>query len=127
MTTENTMTQQTEKNIAERQTLKPLTDVYETKEGATLYVDLPGVGKEELDIDVDKNILSISGKINVNMPENLKPSYVDIPAAVYKRRFTLGDELDIEHIDANLKNGKLTLFIPRSERHKPRKIDVKVA
>jgi HSP20 family molecular chaperone IbpA len=105
--------------------MRPAADIQESKEGATLYVDLPGVTKDALDIDVDQNILTIKGAIDLNTPENLEPGYMDIHAGAFERRFTLGEELDSSRIEANFNQGELKLFIPRSEKHKPRKIEVK--
>jgi HSP20 family molecular chaperone IbpA len=90
-------------------------------------MDLPGVSKESLDIDVDQNVLTIRGAINLHTPDDLKPSYMEVHSGVFERRFTLGDELDSNKIEATHKQGELALFIPRSEQHKPRKIEVKVA
>jgi HSP20 family molecular chaperone IbpA len=106
-------------------TLRPLTDIHETGQGVTLYMDLPGVNKEALDIDVDQNVLTIKGAINLHTPEDLKPSHMELHSGVFERRFTLGDELATENIEATLKQGELMLFIPRSEQHKPRKIEVR--
>lgn len=108
-------------------TLAPLADIYETKQGATLYVDLPGVSKESLDIDIDQHVLTIKGAINLDMPEKLEPTYMEVRSQQFERRFTLGEELDSSRIEANLNQGELKLFIPRSEKHKPRKIEVKSA
>lgn len=113
-------------NVASRETT-PAADIYETKEGVVLYLDLPGVNKESLDIDVDSDVLSITGSVNLAIPDNLNPTYMDVNAGVYRRQFTLSAELDSSKIEANLKDGVLMLEIPRSEKHKPRKIEVKVA
>ncbi len=112
---------------AEVTTLRPATDIVEGKDGVTLYVDLPGVSKESLDIDVDQNVLTIKGGINLHTPEELEPTYMDVHSGVFERRFTLGEQLNSEGIQAELKQGELKLFIPKSEQHKPRKIEVKVA
>jgi len=123
-TTDNTMTQ---KEKAIPMMMRPAADIQENKDGATIYVDLPGVKKDALDIDVDQNVLTIKGAIDLNTPNNLEPGYMDIHAGVFERRFTLGEELDSNSIEANLDQGELKLFIPRSEQHKPRKIEVKTA
>jgi len=108
-------------------TMRPAADIQESKEGATIYVDLPGVKKKALDVDVDQNVLTIKGAIDLETPENLEPGYMDVHAGIFERRFTLGEELDSDRIEANLIQGELKLFIPRSEQHKPRKIEVKTA
>lgn len=103
------------------------TDIYETAEGVTLYVDLPGVGKDNLDIDVEQNVLTIKGQVNLDTPETMQPAYMDVRSKLYERRFTLGEQLDVENISANLNQGALKLFLPRREQHKPRKITVNTA
>jgi len=117
----------TQENKAEVVTLIPATDIYESREGVVLYVDLPGVNKNTLDIDVDQNILSIKGKINLTIAEKMQPTYMDIRANVFERRFTLGDELDSSKIEAQLEHGALKLSIPRLVKHQPKKITIKVA
>ena len=107
--------------------LTPVADIHETKDGAVLFIDLPGVNKDSLDISVDGDVLSVKGGVNLHTPDDLNPTYMDVRAGVYKRSFTLSAELDSSKIDANLKDGVLKLVIPRSEKHKPRKIKVKAA
>ena len=107
--------------------LTPAADIHETKDGAVIYIDLPGVSKDSLDINMDSDVLTIKGGVNLNTPDDLNPTYMDVHAGFYSRKFTLSPELDSSKIDAKLKNGVLKLKIPRSEKHKPRKIEVKVA
>ncbi|MCF6251943.1 MAG: Hsp20/alpha crystallin family protein [Methylococcaceae bacterium] len=117
----------TQESTAEEITLTPDTDIYESKEGVTLFFDLPGVSKETLDIDVDQDILTIKGKIDLTTAKNMQPTYIDVRANVFERRFTLGDELDSSQIVAKLDQGALKLSIPRLEKHQPKKINIKVA
>ena len=107
--------------------LTPAADIHETNDGAVIYLDLPGVEKDSLDISVDNDVLTIKGGVNLHTPAELNPTYMDVHAGAYRRQFTLSSELDTKKIDANLKDGVLKLAIPRSEKHKPRKIEVKVA
>ncbi len=116
-----------ETNVAQTLDLTPVADIIETKDGATLYIDLPGVNHESLDINVDSDVLTIKGGVNLHTPSDLNPTYMDVHAGTYSRKFTLSPELDSSKIDANLKDGVLKLVIPRSEKHKPRKIEVKAA
>lgn len=117
----------TKNESAEVISMYPHTDIYENKQGVSLYIDLPGVSKDSLDIDVNQNILTIKGKINLKAMDNLHPTFMEIRSTLFQRRFTLGDELDSSRIEANLNQGELKLSIPRLERHKPRNINIKVA
>jgi HSP20 family molecular chaperone IbpA len=117
----------TKNEQAEIVALYPLTDIYENKEGVSLYIDLPGVSKETLEIDVDQDILTIKGKISLKTEETLSPTFMEIRSKLFERRFTLGDELDTSQIEAKLNQGELKLSIPRLEQHKPKKINIRVA
>jgi len=112
---------------AEVITLRPATDIVETSDGVSLYIDMPGVSKDSLSVDVDQNVLSVKGAINLHTPEGLSPTYMDVHSGAFERHFTLGEQLDSSAIEAQLDQGVLKLVIPRSEKHKPRKIEVKVA
>ncbi len=116
-----------QQNKTEVAILTPATDIYESQKGVVLYVDLPGVSKNTLDIDVDQNILTIKGEIELAATEEMQPTYMDIRGNVFERRFTLGDELDSSKIEAKIKQGTLKLSIPRLEQHQPKKIAIKVA
>jgi len=107
--------------------LTPAADILETDDGATIYVDIPGVNHDTLEISVDHDVLTINGGVNLHTPADLNPTYMDVHAGAYQRQFTLSAELDSSKIDATLKDGVLKLVIPRSEKHKPRKIEVKAA
>jgi len=96
--------------------LRPLSDIHESSEGVRLTLDLPGVSKNSLSIDIDKNVLTIKGEIKLDLPEQMKARYIELNSGVFERQFTLGDELDSENIEASLKQGVLELSIPRSFR-----------
>jgi len=105
--------------------LRPLVDVYEDKSGLSLHADLPGVSNEHLNIHVDKDTLLIEGDASISMPENMEAYYADVRATRYRRRFSLSPELETDKIDASMKDGVLSLHIPKREQFKPRKIEVR--
>ncbi len=107
--------------------VRPVADIHETKEGATVLVDLPGVNHKSLDVNVDNDVLTIEGHVDLQTPDDLNPTFMDVRAGKFSRKFTLSAELDSSKIDAHLKDGVLKLVIPRSEKHKPRKVEVKAA
>lgn len=106
--------------------LRPPVNIFEDAEGITLEADMPGVSKERLRLQVDKDALLVEGDIQFSMPEGLEALYADVRATRYSRSFTLSSELDIDGIDASLKDGVLRLRIPKRAEVRPRKIEVRV-
>jgi HSP20 family protein len=101
----------------------PTVDIYETDEVLTLVADLPGVDKDDLDVDIKDRVLTITGF--VKEPEaRLKSNYTEYGIGGYTRQFTLGDAIDQGNIGAALKDGVLTLTLPKAERLKRRKVEV---
>ena len=107
--------------------LVPPVDIIETPEGITLRADLPGVSKETLSIDVDGDTMTVEGTVSLGEPANVKPLYAEIRVAQFRRSFVLGADLDSEKVDANIRNGVLTIKLAKREQAKPRKIEVKAA
>lgn len=105
--------------------LRPAMDVFEDATGITVQADLPGVPKERLHIHVDQDSLSIEGEISLKRPENLEALHAEVRLPRYYRAFTLSRELDTSKVEANFKNGVLTLRIPKQEAQKTRKIEVR--
>jgi HSP20 family protein len=105
--------------------IKPAVNIMETEEGLTLIADIPGASKDTLNVNVEKGILTISAPVSRSMPGN--PVYSEFELASYYRQFSIPESLDHEKSKANLANGILTLRVPKAEKAKPRKIDIKVA
>ena len=106
--------------------LLPRVDVLEDDAGITLLADLPGVPKDQLELKVEGDALVIEGVMAPFTPEKLEPVYAEVRLARYRRSFTLSRELDTSRIDANLKDGVLTLRIPKQAQAQPRRISVQV-
>ena len=107
--------------------LVPPVDVTEDDAGITLVADLPGASRETLTLDVDGDTLTIEAPLSLDTPEGLQAVYAEIRAGRYRRSFTLSRELDSSHLAASLRDGVLTLRIPKSEQAKPRRIQVQAA
>ena len=105
-------------------TLIPPVDIWEDKEGVTLFADLAGVGKDGLDVHIDKDTLMIAGKRTVKEETQAESNYTEMPVHDYYRAFTIGEEIDREKISAQLTNGVLKVVLPKAERVKPRKINI---
>ena len=108
-------------------TLRPPVNVYEDADGITVEADMPGVSKDRLQLRVDKDQLLVEGDVEFIMPEGMEALHADVRATHYSRSFALSRELDSESIDASLKDGVLTLRIPKRAEVRPRKIEVRVA
>ena len=103
----------------------PRVDVIEDENGITLLADLPGVPRDRLELKVDGDTLQVEGAVATPMPPQLQSVYAEVRVPRYRRTFTLSRELDPSRIDANLKDGVLTLRIPKQESAKPRRIEVR--
>lgn len=101
----------------------PEVDIIEDAEGITLYADLPGVNREDLDIDVREGVLSLSGAVK-EPEERYRSLYNEYRVGGFHRKFNLGERIDPSKITAKLNNGVLALTLPRAAEHKPRKIQV---
>jgi HSP20 family protein len=90
-----------------------------------LEFDLPGVRTETIDIDVERNVLTIRAERPAASTE-WEPLASERPKGLFSRQLVLGDNLDLEHIRAGYESGVLTLRIPVAEQAKPRKVEVTV-
>ncbi len=102
----------------------PAVDVFEDETGITLLADMPGVPRDELELHVEGDSLLIEGRVQPQTPNGLEAIYAELRVPRYRRSFTLSRELDTSKIDANLKDGVLTLRIPKQAHAQPRRIAV---
>lgn len=119
---------QEEKNIEKTKELyeaTPAVDIYENEDEILIYADMPGVVKDHISVDIDNGTLSISGvrKLPVTGPV----TYEEFSNAKYVRNFSVPQTIDVEKVEAELKNGVLRLHLPKSEAAKPRQIEIKSA
>ena len=102
----------------------PAVDVFEDASGITLLADMPGVPKDQLELKIEGDALLIEGGVQSLTPQGLEAVYAELRAPRYRRSFTLSRELDSARIEANLKDGVLTLRIPKQAHAQPRRITV---
>jgi len=115
-------------NAAQAQrAVQPAVDVFEDPTGITLLADMPGVPKDRLDVKVEADTLSIEGQVVAQTPDGLEAVYAEVRVPLYRRTFTLSRELDTSKVEANLKDGVLTLRIPKQAHAQPRRIEVRAA
>jgi HSP20 family molecular chaperone IbpA len=116
-----------EKSIATRDEtlyIAPPVDIFETEDSLTVVADLPGVGKDGVDVRVEDNILTIKGRANYTPHSGILREEFSVQG--YYRQFQLSDEVDQGKISAESKNGVLTITLPKAEKTKPRQVKVKV-
>ncbi len=109
---------------SQERAVTPPVDIYETPEGLVVKADLPGVAKDGLDVRVENNLLTIRGKGTHSATGELV--YREYDLVNFFRQFELSERVDQAKISAELKNGVLTLNLPKAEEAKPRKIDIHV-
>jgi HSP20 family protein len=107
--------------------LLPAVDVIEDAGGITLYADLPGVPKENLELHVEADTLTIEAEVALSLPGGIEASHTEVGLPRYRRVFTLSKELDSGKVAAEFNQGVLKLRIPKAEHAQPRKIEVRVA
>lgn len=111
----------------DRKAYVPRADIYETEEEIFVVADMPGMDENSLDITLEKNILTISGYVEPEYPENYSLSYAEYEVGDYQRSFTLSNYIDQNNIEATVKNGVLELRLPKAGPARARKIAIKAA
>ncbi|MEV5788076.1 Hsp20/alpha crystallin family protein [Streptomyces sp. NPDC051639] len=100
-------------------------DAYREGEEYVIALDLPGVAKDAIDIDVERNMLTVKAERRpVAKADDVQLELSERPLGVFSRQLVLADTLDTERITADYEAGVLTLRIPIAERAKPRKIAI---
>ena len=105
--------------------IRPLVDIFETGDGITLRADMPGVSKESLNLRVEGPNLLVEGTIGIVPEQQMSALYADVRSTMYRRSFVLGNELEASNIAADLRDGVLTIRIPKRAELRPRKIEVR--
>lgn len=107
---------------------RPTVDIFDKGSEIVLHAELPGIKKEDIDVRVENNVLTLRGK-KERKDEVKEEGYFRSERAfgTFSRSFSLPTTVDITKIAANYKDGILTLTIPKAEEAKPRQIDIKVS
>jgi len=108
-----------------RRVYVPRVDIYEAGDEVVLTADMPGVDENAVDITLEKNVLTIEGRVEWERPEGYELAYAEYGVGDYHRTFALSNEVDQSRIEATVRNGVLRLVLPKSEVAKTRKIAVR--
>jgi HSP20 family protein len=102
----------------------PHTDIFEREDDLIVVMEIPGVNRNDTDIQVEKNILSVEARIDYSKFDGLKPVYTEYNIGHYSRSFTLSNEIDQGRITAKTEDGVLVLKLPKSKDATPRRIEL---
>lgn len=117
---------QTGETDTQQSVLRPAGDIFEHEHGITLLLDMPGVSRDRLEINSDRNTLTVEGEVEISMPEDTEPLHADVRSTHYRRTFSVsGEQLDTDAIEASLRHGVLRIDIPKRAEMRPRRIEVK--
>jgi HSP20 family molecular chaperone IbpA len=92
----------------------PNTDIFETEQSLSLIVEMPGVDKNKVDVRVEDGVLTIEGRLDFSKYEGMQPVYTEYNIGHYRRSFSLSNKIDQGRISAEMKDGVLTLVLPKA-------------
>ena len=102
----------------------PVTDIFETPEALTVVLEMPGVDRASIEASVEDDVVTIEGRIDFTKYESMQPVYTEYNVGHYARSFEISNRIDQSKISAELKDGVVTLVLPKAEQAKSRKIQV---
>ena len=102
----------------------PVTDIFETDQALTVVMEMPGVSKESVDVGVENDVVTVGGRIDFSKYDGLQPLYTEYNIGNFSRSFQVSSTIDQAGIKAELKDGLMTLVLPKTEKAKPRRITV---
>jgi len=116
--------EQTEEATIPARVFVPEADIYETGDALMVLMEMPGVDKSKVEISVEDNVLRVQGRIDFSKYEGMDPVYTEYNVGNFARSFSLSREIDQDKIDAEMKDGVLSLTLPKVEKAKPRSIRI---
>jgi HSP20 family protein len=113
-----------EESTIPARTFVPTADIYEDRDSLKVVLEMPGVEKGNVDIRVEEGVLLVEGRLDLAKYRGLQPLYTEYNIGNYARSFRLSNAIDQDKIGAELKDGVLSLTLPKAEKAKPRTIQV---
>lgn len=110
-----------------RSVYRPRADIYETDDKVVLSLEMPGVAPDDFDITLERRVLTIHGRTPEDRHDGYRQVYAEYDVGDYERAFTLSESIDPERIEAEHRDGVLTVMLPKAEPAKAKKIQVKTA
>ena len=103
----------------------PIADIFETENALTVILEMPGVNKDDIDVSVENGLVTVEGKVNFGKYEGLQPIYSEYNIGPFRRSFRISSRIEQDKIGAEMRDGVITLTLPKAEEAKPRRIEVK--
>jgi HSP20 family protein len=113
-----------EESTIPARTFMPTADIYEDRDSLKVILEMPGVEKENVNVRVEEGVLVVEGRLDLTKYRGLQPLYTEYNIGNYARSFRLSNAIDQDKIGAELKDGVLSLTLPKVEKAKPRTIQV---
>ena len=102
----------------------PYTDIQETERAVIVTMEMPGVGKDAIDIQLEKGVLTVKGAIDSTRYESVRPLYTEYNVGNFVRTFTVSPKVDASSISATVADGVLTIELPKTKEALARRIAV---
>jgi HSP20 family molecular chaperone IbpA len=102
----------------------PITDIFETPEALTVVLEMPGVDRDTIEASVENDVVTIEGRIDFTKYEGMQPVYTEYNVGHFARSFEISNKIDQSKISALMKDGVVTIVLPKAEQAKARKIQV---
>jgi HSP20 family protein len=102
----------------------PRTNLYDNGDHFVVVAEVPGLTKNDIELKIQGNYLELSGSRKSETPEGYKIHRTESAAATFTRSFTIPADVDVDKVDASLKDGLLTLKLPKAEAAKPKQISI---
>ena len=105
-------------------TFMPTADIYEDRDSLKVILEMPGVEKGNVNVRVEEGVLVVEGRLDLTKYRGFQPLYTEYNIGNYSRSFRLSNAINQDKIGAELKDGVLSLTLPKAEKAKPRSIQV---
>jgi HSP20 family protein len=102
----------------------PNTDIYESEDALTVVMEVPGVEKKDIDVELKDDVVRVEARIDFSKYDGLEPLYSEYNVGHFARSFTLSNKIDQQKISAHLEDGVLTLTLKKAEQAQPRRIAI---
>ncbi len=104
---------------------RPRVDLIDSDNAITLIADMPGVDEQSAEVTLDQNVLTIRGKVNPQRREGYSVTRKEFDVGHFERAFTLSEKIDRGNIDATVRNGVLTVHLPKATEMLSKQVEIK--